>query len=144
MIKQQLSDLVDWGQLVHKLLALDQASVTTGWAYFEDDKLKEFGKFTTHEDDIGDRLFYIKNQVKNLISKYEIDQIYSPMSYQARHKWSILGQPIIETICLIPNSPFIQIFLSIIYFLFCQLLNFSIPSHCVSNRSFVAPVSGIH
>ena len=75
MIKRQLLDLVDWGQLVHKLLALDQASVTTGWAYFEDDKLKGFGKFTTHEDDIGERLFYIKNQVKNLISKYEIDEL---------------------------------------------------------------------
>ena len=60
---------------MHKLLALDQASRTTGWAYFEDSELKQFGKFTADQEDIGERLFYIKNQVNNLISKYEIDEL---------------------------------------------------------------------
>lgn len=60
---------------MHKLLALDQASRVTGWAYFEDSELKQFGKFTANDDDIGERLFYIKNQVKNLIDKYEIDEV---------------------------------------------------------------------
>lgn len=60
---------------MNKLLALDQASRTSGWAYFEDFKLKQFGKFTADQDDIGERLFYIKNQVKNLIDKYEIDEL---------------------------------------------------------------------
>lgn len=60
---------------MHKLLALDQASRTTGWAYFEDNKLKQHGKFIADQDDIGDRLFYIKNQIKTLIDKYEIDEV---------------------------------------------------------------------
>lgn len=67
--------MVVWALPVHKLLALDQASRTTGWAYFEDDQLKQFGKFTADQDDIGERLFYIKNQVNNLIFKYEIDEL---------------------------------------------------------------------
>lgn len=75
MIKQPVFVVVVWVLLVHKLLALDQASRTTGWAYFEDDQLKQFGKFSTNEEDIGERLYYIKNQVNNLISKYEVDEV---------------------------------------------------------------------
>lgn len=75
MIKQILLELAVWGVLVHKLLALDQASRTTGWAYFEDSELKQHGKFQADQDDIGERLFYIKNQVKNLVDKYEVDEV---------------------------------------------------------------------
>ena len=55
-------------QLVRKLLALDQASHITGWAIFEDDQLKEWGKFSVDDEDIGDRLYKIRNFVKETIN----------------------------------------------------------------------------
>lgn len=57
------------------LLALDQATVTTGWAIFKDNELFEYGKFTATQNDIGDRLHYIRNQVKSLINQYEVDEV---------------------------------------------------------------------
>ena len=39
-----------------RLLALDQASRTTGYAVFEDDKLVKSGTFTLRSDDVGERL----------------------------------------------------------------------------------------
>ena len=47
-----------------RLLALDQASRTSGWAVFEDSKLIKFGKFTVTEEDIGERLYKIREYVK--------------------------------------------------------------------------------
>ena len=58
-----------------RLLALDQASRTSGWAVFEDGKLVTFGKFTADHSDVGDRLHYIKTQVINLIDSYDIDEV---------------------------------------------------------------------
>ena len=57
------------------LLALDQASRTTGWSVFIDGKLLKYGKFTVSEEDIGERLYSIKNHVQNLITEYEINEI---------------------------------------------------------------------
>lgn len=57
------------------LLALDQATVTSGWSVFKDGKLFDYGKFTATQNDIGDRLHYIRNQVKDLINKYEINEV---------------------------------------------------------------------
>ena len=58
-----------------RLLALDQASRTTGWAVFDGSELIKFGKFTATEDDIGERLYEIRNHVKNLITDWEIDEV---------------------------------------------------------------------
>lgn len=58
-----------------KLLALDQASRTSGWAIFEEGKLVTYGKFTADHGDVGDRLHYIKNQVSKLIDTYNIDEV---------------------------------------------------------------------
>lgn len=60
---------------MRKLLALDQASVTTGWSVFFDDKLEAYGKFTIKEDDIGERLYKIRENVKSLIQKYDINEV---------------------------------------------------------------------
>ena len=43
------------------LLALDQASKTTGWAVYKDGKLSEYGKFTFEDEDFGKRLHKIRN-----------------------------------------------------------------------------------
>lgn len=58
-----------------KVLALDQASVTTGYAIFEDDKLIDYGKFTIEDDDIAVRLVKIRNKVKDLIDNNNIEKV---------------------------------------------------------------------
>lgn len=58
-----------------KLLALDQASRTSGFAVFEDGKLIKYGKFTFGDSDFGIRLMKIRNKVKSLIDEFEIDKV---------------------------------------------------------------------
>ena len=58
-----------------RVLALDQASRTSGWAVFKDGKLVTFGKFTADHSDVGDRLHFIRKQVVNLINTYDIDEV---------------------------------------------------------------------
>ena len=57
------------------LLALDQASRVSGWAFFQDGELKKFGKFSVDDDDIGERLYKIRENVKTLIETYDIDEV---------------------------------------------------------------------
>lgn len=58
-----------------RLLALDQASRTSGYAIFEDGKLIDFGTFTFDDDDIGIRLHKIRNKVANLIADNDIEKV---------------------------------------------------------------------
>lgn len=58
-----------------RLLALDQASKTSGYAIFDGDELIEYGKFTATESDIGDRLYEIRQKVLELITKWDIDEV---------------------------------------------------------------------
>lgn len=58
-----------------KLLALDQATVVTGWSVFDNGKLIDYGKFKAEHINMGDRLFYIREQIKQLIAKYNIDEV---------------------------------------------------------------------
>lgn len=58
-----------------RLLALDQASRTTGWAVFEDNKLYDYGKFTFEDKDFGIRLNNIRKEIFSLIEKYQIDEL---------------------------------------------------------------------
>lgn len=58
-----------------KLLALDQASRTSGFAVFEDDKLIKYGKFTFEDSDFGIRLMKIRNKVKSLIDEFSVDKV---------------------------------------------------------------------
>lgn len=58
-----------------RLLALDQASRTSGYAIFEDDQLVESGTFTLKSDDIGERLVQYRQYLSELTDKYEIDQV---------------------------------------------------------------------
>jgi len=46
-----------------KLLALDQASRTSGYAVFENEELLETGTFTLTQDDIGERLVELRNTI---------------------------------------------------------------------------------
>ena len=58
-----------------KLLALDQSSRITGYAVFENAKLIHYGKFSVDDDDIGVRLLKIRQNVHNLIEKYDINEL---------------------------------------------------------------------
>lgn len=60
-----------------KILALDQSTRVTGWAVFADNALQEYGKFDAENagTDIGKRLTYIREKVKTLIDKYDIQKI---------------------------------------------------------------------
>ena len=53
-----------------KMLALDQASRTSGFAIFEDNKLIKYGKFTFEDSDFGVRLMKIRNKVQSLIEEF--------------------------------------------------------------------------
>lgn len=74
MITQQELESVVLVQQV-TLLALDQATHITGWSIFKDGKLVKYGKIDANQNDIGDRLHYIRTQVKNLIQEHNVDQV---------------------------------------------------------------------
>lgn len=57
------------------LLALDQASVTSGYAVFKDGNLVDYGKFTFNDDVIAERLVKIRAKVIELIEKHSIDEV---------------------------------------------------------------------
>ena len=58
-----------------RLLALDQASRTSGYAVFDDDVLVQSGTFTLTSDDLGERLVKYRKQIETLIEVYAIDEI---------------------------------------------------------------------
>lgn len=57
------------------LLALDQASATSGWAVFIDGELLEWGKIKAPQAELGERLVYIRQEIIKLIEKYSINEI---------------------------------------------------------------------
>ncbi len=59
-----------------KILAVDQASKTSGWAIFEDGVLLEYGKFTYDMPDLGVRLHKIKTSIQEIVEANNIDKLY--------------------------------------------------------------------
>ena len=58
------------------LLALDQASRTTGWSVFDDESnLVDSGTFTCNQEDFGKRLVDIVNAIWKLIETYKITEV---------------------------------------------------------------------
>lgn len=60
---------------MNKLLALDQASYTTGYAIFEDDKLIEINHFDCVGDELGERLQQFRCNIDNLIDQHNITEV---------------------------------------------------------------------
>lgn len=58
-----------------RLLALDQASRTTGYAVFEDDQLVKSGTFTLRSDDVGERLVDYRKHIEKLIIDNDIEEV---------------------------------------------------------------------
>ena len=60
---------------MNNILALDQASRTSGWSVFQEDKLIASGTFTYDDDDFSLRLVKIRKKVFSLIHEYCINKI---------------------------------------------------------------------
>ena len=60
---------------MNNILALDQASRTSGWAVFQDNQLFASGTFTYDDDDFSLRLVKIRNKVITLTEQYHINKI---------------------------------------------------------------------
>lgn len=58
-----------------KLLSFDQASKISGYAFFDGDKLIEYGKFSLEDDNVESRLVDFREKVKELIEKYQPDEV---------------------------------------------------------------------
>lgn len=58
-----------------RILALDQATRTSGWAVYDDKNLIKYGKFSTTSDDMGDRLLQIRKNIIKLIEDYDIEAV---------------------------------------------------------------------
>ena len=58
-----------------RLLALDQSSRCTGWAIFVNDQLEDYGTLTLVNNDIGERLLTLKQEILKLIRKHDINEI---------------------------------------------------------------------
>ena len=59
-----------------RILALDQASRITGWAIFDGGELIEYGAIdASRYSDLGDRLYTLRNAVKNIITEFKIDKV---------------------------------------------------------------------
>ena len=61
--------------MLNNILALDQASRTSGYAIFQEDKLIASGTFIYDDDNFSLRLVKIRNKVISLIEQYNINQI---------------------------------------------------------------------
>ena len=57
---------------MENLLALDQASVTTGYAIFQDKKLITYGKISLDDPNVGRRLAVLRQTLLELIKAYDI------------------------------------------------------------------------
>lgn len=60
---------------MENLLALDQASIITGYAIFQDGKLVKYGKLELKDEEIGPRLVTLRNEITKLINENNIDYV---------------------------------------------------------------------
>lgn len=61
--------------MTQNILAVDQASRTSGYAIFQDGQLTACGTFTFDDSDIPQRLVKIRNKVILLIQQYDINKV---------------------------------------------------------------------
>lgn len=58
-----------------KILFLDLSTKSTGWCVAIDGTLKEYGCITAYSTDVINRIYKIKNEVVEIIKKYDIRRI---------------------------------------------------------------------
>lgn len=57
---------------MENLLALDQASVTTGYAIFQNRQLIKYGKIMLDDPNVGTRLAVLRQTLIDMIKEYDI------------------------------------------------------------------------
>lgn len=72
---KQLTESIAKPRGVKRTLALDQATHTTGYAIFDDDKLIHYGSFTTTGSEDIERFAAVKEWVLSIITNWKIDFI---------------------------------------------------------------------
>ena len=65
------SALADLVLRMNKILALDQASRTTGWSFFQNGDLIDYGHWDMAQDDIALRIHKLCQEIESKIEQYE-------------------------------------------------------------------------
>ena len=76
-----------------KILALDLSSKSSGYAIFEDQLLLESGVATSSSTDVIKRIYVMRDKIKELLEKYDIDKIIVEevrTDYKNAHTYKIL------------------------------------------------------
>lgn len=69
------TELADLDQPMSNLLALDQATYTTGYTILKNGKIFKVSHFDCVGNDLGDRLEQLRNNINNLIKEYDISEV---------------------------------------------------------------------
>lgn len=82
-----------------RLLALDQASHTTGWAVFDNDKLVKCGAFNTQKSEEVDRYEAIRHWLLSMIANWRPDFIaIEGIQYQEEEGTKKMGVTVFQTL----------------------------------------------
>lgn len=57
------------------ILSLDLSTKSSGWAVFEDKKLKEYGCITSASTDLVKRIYIMRDGIKEILNKYTIEKV---------------------------------------------------------------------
>ena len=57
------------------ILSLDLSTKSSGWAVFEDKKLKEYGCITSSSTDLVKRIYIMRDGIKKILNKYTIEKV---------------------------------------------------------------------
>ena len=58
------------------ILSLDLSSKSSGWAFFEDNKLIDYGCITSASTDLIKRIYIMRDGIQEVLNKYTIDKVY--------------------------------------------------------------------
>lgn len=58
------------------ILSLDLSSKSSGWAFFENNKLIDYGCITSASTDLIKRIYIMRDGIQEVLNKYAIDKVY--------------------------------------------------------------------
>ena len=54
------------------ILSIDGSTKSSGWAYFEDTSLKNYGCITANSADLINRIYKMRDEIKKILNTYKI------------------------------------------------------------------------
>ena len=57
------------------ILSIDASTKSSGWAWFEDTSLKTYGCITASSADLINRIYKMRDELRNILSTYKVDKI---------------------------------------------------------------------